>query len=143
MSDRKTDWFAFLTNLLVESCLRKSVEECPGCRDGKFSPLLHRHYQLGLLDKIGRYFETVKTELIEEMDKMLTIYKSTPHCSAEFEEAMIGEGVDFLLKSTPSIIYFGQYVVGFNDIYVEKVCEKTQTPAKSSRKRPKKLKIFS
>ena len=137
MTSITENWIAFITSVFVDLCVKKSLEECPGCRDKKNSPLLHRHHQMSLFDKISCHFEHNKVKLMEEMDRLLALYKKK-FVDATFEESLIGEGMNFLSKATPSTIYFGQYLDEFNDVNVECV---TKRIASKTLARPKKARI--
>ena len=141
MDLNSSNWFAYLTAVLIDLSIKKSIEDCPGCRDDKKSPLLHRHLQMNLLDKISCYFELIKTQITNEMDRLLIQFKVQNDVST-FEEAMIAEGLHFLNMSTPSTIYFGRYINPSNDVYIASSTD-SQDRAKTSskRKRPKKLKL--
>lgn len=94
---------------------------------------------MSLFDKIGCNFESAKVEIMEEMDRLLNQYKKK-FGDATFEQSLIGEGMNFLSKSTPSTIYFGQYLDQFNDVDVEAVAKRA-APKTSTKKRSKKLRL--
>ena len=56
-----------LVNLMKE-CFTESKNNCPGCKDGKKSPILHLHLQLGLKDILELYLHasTVKVDVLLE-----------------------------------------------------------------------------
>jgi len=127
MFDLKTNWFAFLSTSLVNICVIEAKRHCLGCRHKKYSPLLHTHHQMSLYDKLGCHFTAAKTMLIDGMPQHITAFKKTISNANEYLDdndvhCLFGEGVDFLLRSTPSTVYYGCYVEGFNDTYVEEAC---------------------
>ena len=127
MFDLKTNWFAFLSTALVNICVVESKRRCLGCQHRKYSPLLHMHHQMSLYDKLGCYFVSAKSTLIDGMDQYIAAFKQTLTKANEVlitddVSCLYGEGVDFLLRSTPSTVYYGRYVEGFNDTYVEDAC---------------------
>lgn len=125
------EWLAFVTNHVVDSAQRRTVEQCLGCRDAKSSPLLHFHHQLGLYDQIACFFEQSKSEVVSELDRIIQTYKhivlhhDQRQIDADLQAVMIDEAVQYLQCSTPATIYFGNYQTGFNDNYVESVFAKT------------------
>lgn len=139
MNSISDNWLAFITAVFVHLCVKKSIQQCPGCQDEKISPLLHRHHQMSLLDKLACYFEPSRTQMLESMDRLLAEFKKKFADVVTFEDFLIGEGMNFLTKSTPSTIYFGQYLNEFNDVNVESV-EQRAAPATST-KRPKMLRL--
>lgn len=94
---------------------------------------------MSLLDKLACYFEPSRTQMLESMDRLLAEFKKKFADVVTFEDFLIGEGMNFLTKSTPSTIYFGQYLNEFNDVNVESV-EQRAAPATST-KRPKMLRL--
>ena len=95
---------------------------------------------MSLLDKLGCHYESSKVELLEEMDRLLSQYKKKFRDVVTFEESLIGEGMNFLSKATPSTIYFGQYLNQFNDVKVGSVTKRSVSIS-STAKRPKKLRL--
>lgn len=133
MSTTSDNWLAFITAVFVQLCVKKSIQLCPGCRDGKNSPLLHRHHQMSLLDKLACHFEPCKVQIMESMDRLLAEFKKKFDEVATFEDYLIGEGMNFLSKSTPSTIYFGQFLNEFNDLRLESVGQ-TAMPTTSAKR---------
>ena len=52
----------------MKECLTESKNNCPGCKDGKKSPILYLHLQLGLKDilELHLHAATVKVDVLLE-----------------------------------------------------------------------------
>lgn len=125
--DTTDGWIAYLSNHVIDACLKRCVELCAGCRDCKAAPISHTHLQLGLHDKIGYYFEDVRNDIINKIDQLYLSYtyqlSQTPG-----NTSIIEIGVNFLNTTTPFDIYYGNYKPGFNERYLELVYKTTLCP---------------
>jgi len=143
--DLEFGFLGYLTSLLVEDCIERTTLDCLGCQHGKTSPLMHKHLQFGLFDKIACYFSSAKCNIIDNVEDLYQQYNSIifETTGKVYEDdthktEMIGKALDFLIKSSPSNIYYGNWCLDFNDCYVEDaycLIKATLKPAKS-RKRP-------
>ena len=57
-------YISFLYENIVRQVAQLSKLQCPGCDDKLFSPLLHLHEQLSMLDKLRQYFEEVRGAIL-------------------------------------------------------------------------------
>ena len=57
-------YISFLYENIVRQVAQLSKLRCPGCDDKLFSPLLHLHEQLSMLDKLRQYFEEVRGAIL-------------------------------------------------------------------------------
>ena len=101
--------------------MQMSVKKCPGCEDKLFSPVLHLHNQLSLLDKMKNYFETVRASLLTSLDALYEQFESKlPHSDDEETDRHIytNNARIFLITASPETIYYGRYMNDMIDSYI-------------------------
>ena len=106
-------WLGFLTETFVRASISICQKECPGCRDGMKSAILHLHHQLSLLDKIKKYFEEIRGDLLTNIPAQYSrIEKKIPHSEDLEKDRNIYCGIarSFLITCTPETIYYGRYI---------------------------------
>ena len=109
-------WFAFLSADLIRRCIDSSVNECPACRDGLLSPLLHFHNQSNLREKIDRYFYQIVMEMdISALFDQFMIQFGWLNLD---RENFINIGQSFVRFSTPDAIFYGKYITKENDFAI-------------------------
>ena len=109
-------WIAYIVDNLLKKCLTESKDNCPGCKDGKKSPILHLHLQLGLKDILEFYLHaaTIKVDVLLE-DLLMKFEVQLNIMLNEMDNASyISHGRMFLKTCTPGSIYYGNYV---NEMY--------------------------
>ena len=112
------DWLGFLCEVVIRQCLQLSLLRCPGCEDGIKSSILHLHAQQSLLDKLKRYFEEVRGEILPTITELYEQFQSKlPHSDnlEKDKECYVSCARQFLLTITVESLYFGRYVNSFND----------------------------
>lgn len=129
-------WLGFLTETFIREAMTNCEQECPGCRDGMRSAVLHLHQQLSLLDKLRKYFEQIRGDLLT---KILTFYSQfqmkLPHSDDLDKDKSIYCGVarSYLITCTAETIYYGRYVTEATDSFI---AEAFEIP-KPKKKRPR------
>ena len=132
-------WFAFLSADIIQRCIECCKQECPACKDGVLSPLLHLHTQSDLYEKVCRYYYRIMQEMIiaDLFDRFILQFGWLSLNREEF----ISIGQYFVRFSTPDAIFYGRYITKENDFALygstEEV-EKVEKPIKT-KKRTKKL----
>ena len=124
-------WLAYLADRVVQKCVDLSIKECPGCKDGKISPILHLHQQLSLLDKLANYFEQTRTQVLQDIEKLYTqISDKLPHSKDEKQDKIIycNVGRNFMITCTAQSLYFGRYISDMNDSFIAEVAQKLKKP---------------
>ena len=114
-------WIGFLCENVVRQVVQLSKLRCPGCEDKLFSPLLHLHEQLSLLDKLRNYFEEVRGTLLPTLPELYTMFQDKlPHSDdlSRDQESYISIGHNFLLTIGAESLYYGRYLSGLNDSYI-------------------------
>ena len=56
-------WITYIVDNLVKECLTESKDNYLGCKDGKKSPILHLHLQLGLKDILEFYLHAANVKV--------------------------------------------------------------------------------
>ena len=109
-------WIAYIVDNLVKECLTESKDNCPGCKDGKKSPILHLHLQLGLKDILEFYLHAaiVKVDVLLEDLLMKFVVQLNIKLNEMDKASYISHGRMFLKTCTPGSIYYGNYV---NEVY--------------------------
>ena len=104
------DWLGYLVSVFVNETLTHSQECCPGCHDGKNSPLLHVHHQSGLLEKLTMFHSLVRDTMLKKMKNLLEDYISRFPDAKQYDEVdqktLKSYGRDFLNQSSPRFIYY-------------------------------------
>jgi hypothetical protein len=99
--------------------------------------ILHLHDQLSLLEKIQKYFEVARGEVLQTLHGVyMDIEHKLPH-STDVKKDMVvycNVGRVFLLTCSPQAIYFGRYVDEMNDTFINEVFEDCKKKVK--RKKP-------
>ena len=113
MTDYST-WLAFLASEIIDKCYKKLLEECPACKDGLLSPLLHLHVQYNLLDTMKKYFSVVSLQMDIQALFNTFIIKFGYYQVAE--EEYIKTGQCFVRFSSAEAIYYGKYITKENDL---------------------------
>ena len=114
-------WIGFLCENIVRQVAQLSKLRCPGCDDKLFSPLLHLHEQLSMLDKLRLYFEEVRGAILPTLPELYTMFQAKlPHSDNldRDQECYISIGHNFLLTIGADSLYYGRYLSDLNDGYI-------------------------
>ena len=114
-------WLGFLSEKFVQNALKRCLDECAGCRDNMNSALLHLHQQMSLLDKLRKYFEDIRGELLANTTELYTQFeKKLPHSDDLAKDKMIYLNVarHFLITSNAETLYYGRYITEGIDSYI-------------------------
>ena len=131
-------WLGFLAETFIRESIRICEAECAGCKDDMKSAVLHLHQQLSLLEKLKKYFEQIRADMLS---KLVTYYikfeKKLPHSEELEKDKLIYVGVarTFLITCTPETIYFGRYISGETDSYIAEAFQDCTTKLKKKRSR--------
>ena len=100
----------------MKECLTESKDKCPGCKDGKKSPILHLHLQLGLKDILEFYLHaaTIKVDVLLEDLLVKFVVQLNIKLNEMDKVSYISHGRMFLKTCTPVSVYYGNYV---NEVY--------------------------
>lgn len=118
------DWIGYLAENTIQKCISLTLVECPGCKDGMKSDILHLHSQLSLLEKIQNHFETARGQMLESLN---TFYKEIesklPHSSERSKDMSVycSIGRFFLLTISAQALYYGRYVNECNHSLIHEV----------------------
>ncbi len=121
-------WFAYLCAEIIEQCIERCQRDCPACRDGFKSPILHYHLQRNLHEKLDIYFHRVIPEMdIADLFNKFIIHFGWMELS---KEEFIAIGQSFVRFSTPDAIFYGKYLTKENDyiIYGGDSCQTSVNP---------------
>ena len=114
-------WLGYLSEKFVRASLKHSQDNCPGCRDNMSSALLHLHHQMSLLEKLRKYFEEIRGDLLSNTTTLYTEFeKKLPHSDDLSKDKMIYLNVarHFLLTSNAETLYYGRYITDGLDSYI-------------------------
>ena len=115
------NWIGFLANFLITKCVKACKDRCPGCEIKLRSPILHKHDQFSLLDKIRIHFDEIKGILEPHLETIYDIVQGKLPHSSDLEMDKVSYckmGQNFLLATNPDSLYWGRYVTEFNDFIV-------------------------
>ena len=104
-------WLGFLSAEIIRQCIELCAVQCPGCRDGMISPLLHNHNILNLHEKLRNYMHHVELNLSTLLDTFSVHFGLFTLDRNRFLEI----GGAFSHFSTPDAIFYGKYINSEND----------------------------
>lgn len=133
-------WLGFLAENFVRESLKNCQNECSGCKDNVKSALLHLHCQLSLLEKLKRYFEQIRGELLQKIPLYYSQFeKRLPHSDSLDRDQNIYCGVarTFLITCTAETIYFGRYISELTDSYIAEAFDESVDKIKKKKSRDK------
>ena len=128
----------FLAENIIRKCVSMSLTECPGCKDGMKSEVLHLHSQRSLLEKLQAHFEPARAEIL---NSITILYKNVedklPHSDDRKKDMTIycNVGRHFLITCSPQTIYYGRHVTEQNDSFIMDVLSNT-LKSKEKKKKP-------
>ena len=96
-------WWAYLAHHAIQKCVSISKDNCPGCSKGFSAPLLHKHHQESLLDKIVLYLNEARGLMSSSFDSMFDDFRDRMEwkgCDDE-RKVLIKTGRSFLFVITP------------------------------------------
>lgn len=131
-------WLGFLTESFVRETMSICEKECLGCRDDMKSALLHLHHQLSLLEKLKRYFEQIRGDLLTKIPVYYTQFeKKLPHSEDLIKDKNIYFGVarTYLLTCTAETVYYGRYVTNETDKYIAEAFQDCENKSKKKKSR--------
>ena len=113
------DWKSFIIACFVKRTLEVAIQECQGCQDSSRSPLLHAHHT-GLYKKLTIFFEQIRTELQDNLEKVYNQYqkKFTLDCLDFDYSSYSDEGIEFLKNLNPDSLIYGRYITKENDLKI-------------------------
>ena len=108
------NWLGYLVSVFIDETLTQSIECCPGCHDQKNSPLLHSHQHSGLLEKLVLFHPLVRETMLSKIKMLVEDYVDRFPDATLYDEAdqkvLRTFGRDFLMQSTPTVIYYTHYL---------------------------------
>ena len=114
MSLNHDNWLGYLVSIFIDETVTHSKECCPGCKDGKHSPLLHTHHHFGLLEKLYMFHPIVKEKMLSKISTLVSNYVAKFPDPDIYDEA--GQkvlrvfGKDFLIQSNAKFLYYSHYL---------------------------------
>ena len=114
-------WLGFLLEKFVRESMIICQKECPGCRDDMKSAVLHIHHQLSLLEKLKKYFEQIRGDILSKISIYYSQFESKlPHSDDLTKDRNIYCCVarTFLITCTVETIYYGRYITEATDSYI-------------------------
>ena len=121
------NWIAYLCEQIIRQSSQKCISDCPGCNDKLYSPLLHLHEQLSLLDKVRKYFQEIRGSILHDMEFHYTVFENKlPHSDDKKKDKLIYLNIarNFVLTATPDSIYFGRFLDETNDSFIDEAFTK-------------------
>ena len=112
--DALNTWLGYIVSEIINTCININLQNCPGCRDGMISPLLHFHTSLSLKDIIETYFSTALTCInIDVLYKNFCSKMNIGDCVNSKE--LLSLGHSFLRTVNEKAVYYGDYITTEND----------------------------
>ena len=107
--DHNKTWPGYLTAHIIDQCIAHCEADCPGCRDGVLSPLLHWHNRFDLRTKVDRYFFTVKNK-VDVSALFDAFHLRFGFFSKLNREKFVNSGECFVDNATPTSLVFGDFI---------------------------------
>ena len=108
------NWLGYLVSVFIDETLTQSIECCPGCHDQKNSAVLHSHHHSGLLEKLVLFHPLVRETILSKIKMLVKDYVERFPDATLYDEAdqkvLRTFGRDFLMQSTPTVIYYTHYL---------------------------------
>ena len=108
------NWLGYLVAVFINETMSHAKECCPGCRDGKNSPLLHSHHHSGLLEKLLMFHPLVRDSMLSKIKTLVEDYVEKfpdPEIYDENGQKVLKAfGRDFIIQSCPTSIYYSHYL---------------------------------
>ena len=106
-------WLAFLGADVIQRCVDCCEQECPACKNGLLSPLLHFHNQYSLREKLDTYYyKTIQQlDIAALFDRFILRFGWFSLNREEF----VNMGQSFVRLSTPDALFYGKYITKEND----------------------------
>ena len=109
------DWKAFIAAEVIKRVIVLGNDECQGCKEGFYCPLLHVCTTTSLLKKLEWFLESwIKPQMMNDLDSILNVFNSR-YILMNTREAYIEMAQDFLNDSTAESVYYGKFITKFND----------------------------
>ena len=126
-------WFGFLAAEIIKQCIELCDQECPACKNGILSPLLHYHNELNLREKMEKYI----TRIVMDLPKLFDEFVIRFGVFSLDRDQFVNLGQSFINFSTPEAIFYGKYINYGNDQALYGNIE-PQEPTEPAKKRKKK-----
>ena len=116
--DTERVWLGFIASEIFNGCIQLNKDNCPACKNGIISPILHFHNAHNLYDITEKYFSIVTQNLdlkaiFEKFSaKILSMYGVTSN------NELITIGGFFLKTINPKALYYGDYITAEIDGFV-------------------------
>ena len=121
------NWIAYLCEQIIRQSSQRSIADCPGCNAKLYSPLLHLHEQLSLLDKLRKYFQEIRGSILHDTEFHYTVFDNKlPHSDDKKKDKLIYLNIarNFLLTATSDSVYFGRFLDESNDSFINEAFTK-------------------
>ena len=135
-------WVGFLSEQIARQAVEMAIIKCAGCEERMYSPLLHSHHQLSLLDKLRSYFEEIRGSILPTIETLYEQYKvKLPHSDnlEKDKEIYLKNGRFFLISVTAEALYYGRYLNEMNDSYINEGFTLTKKRKIAKAKKPIKI----
>ena len=136
------DWKTFIVAVFIKRTLEVSILACQGCRESRFSPLLHAHQTKGLMQKLTVFFDAIKSELVTNIRDVYSQFEVRfPNINIPNYDQ---EGIEFLNNLDVNQIYYGRYITADNDLkFYEYEYVQSQTSVKKAKTKVRKSRVGS
>ena len=139
-----------ITSEVINLTIHHSKITCNGCRDQKYSPLLHLCQQQGLEAKLMSHMEAVRGLLIPRIPELFDRFQRNIENTALDKDVYVTNARFFLIQSTPQSIYYGTFLNESNDAFIRKQMQQTIPQQiqilpkdRTIKKRPREKKLIS
>ena len=134
-------WIAFLTDNIARDVLKRSIKNCPGCKDKLGSPLLHLHEQESLLQKLVTHFKESQGYFLKNINQLYDQFEDHLQHSDDAgkdRESYTDAARHFLLHSTSHSIMYGLFVNAATDPIIKRGYKSGKRKSLGKRKRADK-----
>ena len=102
------------------------MEQCQGCQINWKSAFLHQHEQLSLLEKIEKYFDSVRGNLLGyELEGLFKHFTQNESISTSRRKELLEQTRILILYATPHSLFYGRWMTVeheliFRDMFIKR-----------------------
>ena len=102
------------------------MDQCQGCQINWKSAFLHQHEQLSLLEKIEKYFDSVRGNLLgDELEGLFKHFTQNESISTSRKKELLEQTRILILYATPHSLFYGRWMTVeheliFRDMFIKR-----------------------
>ena len=121
MDYHNNSWRGYLANIIATKAWQMAKSQCLGCIRESKSLLLHSCQNKTLLEKMLKYFEAVRLNVLRNIDYHFEYFypKLVSTDKDKDKKLYITSAEYFLTRTSPEFIFYGNYVIEELDEWIQ------------------------